>query len=413
MRESLPALRNRRRWVWIPILLLLARGFAAAEEIWYFSNAAGMTLERALSRFAALRNKYALSSAAREAAELPEYLREYYDPSFVIELHTLYEDGAESRRQWIFRDERGVTRLVSSGDTEIAGGTVPAGEGEDSGGETAADPDLLSPDPENAESSPAEGEGDEEEAAEPSFFIELYDENNLITEEHQFSGTETEYITRYFYSNMLLVRVENRIKEADPEGEGEKIDLLTTDYYRYSRSKSLRAVERIYHQPVPENDYLVRLSFPHMILDAATDKNFVNPGTAYGSEFLQDVLTSTGGQVSYDTDERGRILVETTTDEAGNITGEIRNTWIDDRLAVVDWKSADDERRSEYEYDQDGDRILERNYRKGVLERVVRRENDRETEELYMNGVVVLRAVWQDGRKVSEEYFNPQRGGEN
>jgi hypothetical protein len=383
---------------------LLPRGFAPAEEVWYFSNAAGMTLERALSRFAALRNKYALSVAGREAAELPEYLREYYDPSLAIELHTLYEEGAESRRQWIFRDERGVTRLVSSGDLAVI-----------DGGESAADPDLLSPAPEDAESSPAEGEGDENEdeaePEEPSFFIEIYDENNLITEEHQFSGTETEYITRYFYNNMLLIRVETRIKEADPEGEGEKIDLLTTDYYRYSRSKSLRAVERIYHQPVPEEDRLVRLSFPHMILDAASDKNFVNPGTAYGSDFLQDVLTNTGGQVVYTTDERGRILVETTMDETGNVTGEIRNTWTDDRLTSVDWKSAGDERRSEYEYDRDGDRILERNYRNGVLERVVRRENDRETEELYMNGVVVLRAVWQDGRKVSEEYFNPQGGG--
>jgi hypothetical protein len=413
MRESLPALRKGSRRAWIPILLLFARGFVPAEEVWYFSNAAGMTLERALSRFAALRNKYALSVAGREAAELPEYLREYHDPSFAIELHTLYEEGAESRRQWIFRDERGITRLVSSGDlAEIAGG------------DTAADPDLLSPDPEDAEPPPAEGEGDEDEdEAEPegpSFFIEIYDENNLITEEHQFSGVETEYITRYFYNNTLLVRVETRIKEAAPvpdadaesEGEGEKIELLTTDYYRYSRSKSLRAVERIYHQTVPEEDRLVRLSFPHMILDAATDRNFVNPGTAYGSDFLQDVLTKTDGQVVYTTDERGRILVETTMDETGNVTGEIRNTWTGDRLTAVDWKSAGDERRSEYEYDQDGDRIRERNYRNGVLERLVRRENDRETEELYMNGVVVLRAVWQDGRKVSEEYFNPQGGGE-
>ncbi|MDR2104111.1 MAG: hypothetical protein LBP42_08430, partial [Treponema sp.] len=90
--------------LWIPILFLSIGGFAAAEEVWYFSNAAGMALERSLSRAAVLRNKYALSVGDRDAAELPDYLREYYDPAYTIELRTLYENGAESRRQWVFKD---------------------------------------------------------------------------------------------------------------------------------------------------------------------------------------------------------------------------------------------------------------------------------------------------------------------
>jgi hypothetical protein len=375
-----------------------------------------MTLELSLSRAAALRNKYALSVSSPDVGELPEYLREYHDPSLKIELHTLYEDGAESRRQWIFRDEQGITRLVSSGNFPL---NTP---GEDTGGTSGEDTGSTSGEDAVGETSPPEdgqdaerenGPEDEEEPEPVSYFIEIYDGNNLITEEHQFSGEETEYITRYFYNEMLLVRAETRLKQTDPEGGDEKTEALTTDYYRYSRSKSLRAVERIYHQPLPEDDYQVRLSFPHLVLDAALNKDFVSPGTAYGSDFLQDVLTETQGQVSYTTDERGRILVETTTDETGAVIGEIRNIWSGDRLVAVEWESPGEERRSEYDYDPEGDRIAERNYRNGILERVIRRENDRETEELYMDGTLILRAIWEGGRKISEEYFNVQRRAEN
>ncbi|MDR2102563.1 MAG: hypothetical protein LBP42_00505, partial [Treponema sp.] len=230
----------------------------------------------------------------------------------------------------------------------------------------------------------------------------------------QFSDRETEYITGYFYNGMVLIRAETRLKTREPEGEGYLTEALTTDYYRYSRSQSLRAVERIYHQNSAETqDNKVRLSFPHMILDAASRKDFVSPGTAYGSDFFQDVLTKAEGRIVYTTDERGRILVETTLDEAGKMVGEIRNTWAGDRLTAVDWISEGDERHSEYDYDEGGDRIAERNYRNGVLERVIRWENGRETEELFIDGAVVLRAIWQDGRKISEEYFNPPRGKGN
>jgi hypothetical protein len=409
MLKSLPVLRSPNLWVWIPVLFFVAGNLAAAEDMWFRSNAAGMALERSLSRSAALRNKYALSVASPEASELPEYLRQYHDPAFGIELHILYEDGIESRRQWIFRDERGITRLVSSGDlfSNPSGEEDPPDGDRDAAAEDAPAPDTGE---DGAGASPPEDDAGSETV---SFFIEIYDENNLITEEHQFSGETSEYITRYFYRDMILVRAETHLKQAGSEGEDEKLDPVTTDYYRYSRSKSLRAVERIYHQDLPEDNYRVRLSFPHLILNAAMDKDFVSPGTAYGTEFLQDMLAAEGNQVRYTTDDRGRILVETTTDEGGEVIGEIRNTWSDDRLVSVEWKSLEEERRNEYEYDQEGDRIAERNYRNGVLERVVRREGDREVEDLYMNGVIILRAIWEGGRKISEEYFNLQRREEN
>jgi hypothetical protein len=137
------------------------------------------------------------------------------------------------------------------------------------------------------------------------------------------------------------------------------------------------------------------------------DEQFVTPGTPYNSEFLQDVILDSdvkpGDRVVYATDERGKVLTETRRDAEGEIRGEIRNTWAGDRLKAVEWKAGEDERRTEYEYDSGGDRIMERNYNKGILERTVRQENGREIEELYMNGVVILRAIWEKGRKISEE----------
>jgi hypothetical protein len=72
------------------------------------------------------------------------------------------------------------------------------------------------------------------------------------------------------------------------------------------------------------------------------------------------------------------------------------------------WKSEDEERLIEYEYNGEGDRIFERNFRNSVLERTVRKAGDREVEELYMNGAVVLRTVWEDGRKISDERVRPK-----
>jgi hypothetical protein len=112
--------------------------------------------------------------------------------------------------------------------------------------------------------------------------------------------------------------------------------------------------------------------------------------------------------VFYVTDDRGRILTETRRNEEGEVIGELQNAWSGDRLTSVRWKAGDDERVTEFGYDGDGDRILERNINRGVLERVVRLAGNREIEEIYMDGKPVLRAVWENGRKISEEHIRPQ-----
>ncbi|MDR2797577.1 MAG: hypothetical protein LBB80_04475 [Treponema sp.] len=394
-----------RRGYGLALVLLMTATRDAAPVDWYRSNAAGMILEGIPSRIAALRNQYCLSVEFMAAQDLPEPLQAYYRPAYRIELHTLYEEGEESRRQWIFRNEQGKTMLVSS----LMSTPVPESDEE-------GDP-VSASEEQSAEPTPEK----------PRFtgFIEIYDflnGNNLLMEEHHFAEEGTETITAYFYRQQLLIRAETRIKTPVPaegeEGESpgtvsEKIEPVLSDYYRYSRFHALRAVERVYHQEVSADPRVTRLQFPHLGLQAAVEeqkKAFVSPSTAYGSEFLQDLpleAAHAGDRVVYTTDERGRIVTEITQDEAGTILKEIHNTWERDRLAAVDWKSGEEERRIEYTYDGSGDRILERNYLNGVLERLVRKDKGQEIEELYMNGRLILRAIWEDGRKISEERVRP------
>jgi hypothetical protein len=177
------------------------------------------------------------------------------------------------------------------------------------------------------------------------------------------------------------------------------------DYYYYSRSLSLRAVERVYltdGEVEPQ-----RLSFPNRLDKAESFIAFENPQSAVSAEHFSGIVAAAGTSVLYTTDPHGRVLTETRKSEAGEVTAELVNTWAGGKLESIEWTEGDAEHRSEYEYNEAGDRIVERNYNRGILERVVRSEGDRDVEELYMNNRVVLRAVWEKGRKISEERLRP------
>jgi hypothetical protein len=45
---------------------------------------------------------------------------------------------------------------------------------------------------------------------------------------------------------------------------------------------------------------------------------------------------------------------------------------------------------------------MEKDYNKDVLERTVASEGNKDTETLYIDGAPVLRAYYEDGRKVKE-----------
>jgi hypothetical protein len=353
-----------------------------------------MALEPVFSRLA-LREKYALSVETIQASELPPQIRGYYDNTLWIERRILYENGEESRRQWLFKDAGGKTRLnavlVFPSETSAEEDTPP---------ESAEDPPSA-----DAPAADMPAEEQEDKPLEPSGFIEIYNGDNLIVEEHRLIDDGSDEIINYTYNNKTLIKTETRLK-IPPSGEdGEVIRNLWTDYYRYSRFSSLRGINRVYHDDTPVS--LIR--FPHILLDAGGLQKFINPNDAYSSVFLQDVFMSRGDRVVYTTDSRGRLLTETRYDEAGAVIGEIRNTWSEtNKIQSVHWTAGEDDRLVEYEYDNEEDRIGERNYTKGVLERVVQIEGDREVETVYMQGQPVLRAIWEEGRKISEERIRSQ-----
>jgi hypothetical protein len=375
MRKNLSALFKRSfRAILLFLLASVFGNLAAAQGVdvsfqpplrWYRSNASGMELEYIPSGIVALGNEYSLSIGIISSGELPIFLLPLYDTSFIVESRVLYHNREPYRQQWIFRDRRGITRVNASGEF-----------GQNSG-------------------------------VEMSGFIDIYDEgHSLISERRFIDGTEI--FTFYDYSEGLLVKAETwmytlgQILEASIHRNNMKDTPAITDYYRYTRSFSLRAIERVFHQGYDES-LMDRITFPAINPGVSREIEFQNPGLALSTEFLEDVITAPLSRIIYTTDSRGRVLVEAMLDENGEVLGELRNTWTGDRLDSVLWKSGDDERLTEYEYDSNGDRIFERNLNNGILERTVRTTGNRDIEELYMDGRVVLRALWEDGRKISEE----------
>jgi antitoxin component YwqK of YwqJK toxin-antitoxin module len=366
-------------------------GGSPAKSEWYLSNTAGMALERALSRTVALRQPYCLLIEEPGARVLPSVLTPYYQQSWIVERRILYKDGEESRSQWIFRDNAEITRLVAVFELSAELSAGPSAE---------LSAELL------AEGPPAL----------PTGFIELYGANGLIESERQiFEGGE-ELLVDYQYrqiplgTRMFLIRADTRKKSPDGEGNERQEDLYT-DYYRYTRNYSLRAIERIYHQNdgAEPAEAPLALRFPRRSLDSKNETLFVAPAIAYGSQFLEDVEAEAPRQIIYDTDDRGRILGETRRGEEGNVIAELRNEWSENRLDRIVYSADGDERITEYEYNNAGDRILERNFRNGILERVVHVSGNTEVEELYMNGELVLRTYWEGGRRLREERIRHTR----
>jgi hypothetical protein len=273
-----------------------------------------------------------------------------------------------------------------------------------------------------------------------SGFIEVYNADKLIVESRQITAEGSASVSYYYYNRGFLIRAETRLftprtgkgdAAAAPSGAGASPALggaeavpvprtlvpgaepvatadgteepLWTDVYRYTRAGALRSVERRYLRSPEEGRETEVLRFPQLVIGVAPENEFIQPALALSSEFFSDVIVNSGDRIIYNTDARGRVLSETRRDENDKIIGEIINTWSGDRLVSVVWKSEDEERTIEYEYDAEGDRVFERNLRDGVLERTVRRDGDQEIEELYLNGEAVLRALWVEGRKVSEE----------
>lgn len=359
----------------ISVLCLFFLGTKAAySEDWYVSNAAGMALEKTFSR-AALREPYALKIEYRGQNSMPLEISVFIDSSIAVpesfnaELHTLYENAEEKNQRWVLRYAEGNTWLVISVKENGSG------------------------------------------------FAEYYDASNLLIQEDTFFDGSVIRV-RHHYDDRMLMQNETwqiprknseGISAADESAESAEPDThLWSDVYHYTRNGSLRSIERLFHSAEAED----KVSLVHFVPlnPGYEDTFFRNVSPALSSDFMSDVIYVRNRNIEYVTDNRGRIISEIHKDDEGNIIGELVNTWSGDRLASIAWNGENDTRRIEYEYDGQGNRIIERNYRNGILERLVRAEEDREVEELYLQGQLSLRAVWKDGQKISEEYFRLRSG---
>jgi len=414
---------------------------------WFRSNSGGMALEEIPSRLAALRNRFALVIDYVAPDEIEPRLLPFYQKDYTVEIRVLYEWRKEYRRQWLFRDESGTTRLNAvfkppreknpddeSGDappearetvseTEIIENEIIEDEfmEDEFIAEESAEPVELAAETSSGEAASLDELSDdampepesfaviaEEEILLSTGFIEIFNEKAQIIEDRWFFEDDSEVITGYFYNMNTLVRAETgkKIPASAPDVEPELYHdeiyrLMYTDTYRYNRSYSLRYVERLYHQRVESEP--VRLVFPGRVLDAAYDKDFMRDKLALRSDFLENFSVGEGYRIIYDTDGRGRILTQTMLDEKNETVWTIKNTWSGNRIVAMRKTEGENEKLTEYEYDREGNQVVQRDINNGVLERQVYTQGENETEELYMNGVVVLRAYWEKGRKVKEE----------
>jgi hypothetical protein len=384
---------------------------------WFRSNSGGMPLQEVMSRIAAMRGEYALVIDFTTSLDLPEYLRDFYDERYFIEVRTLFKNGAEDRVQWIFRDEDYGVRLIAVlFEPEPVDGEAVTDEikdGEDIGEDveialTTDDGEFVVYNDDDIE----DGTDTEfymmaEKRNDPaSGFIEIYDEKYHITAEYRYTNNGEKNKIEYFYNENIKISARTLVWDDD---KGAYVQ-THTDYYRYNRSASLRAVERVFSmdQQITESDNIVRAVFPQNILAAAKNKLFMGERFNSYPEFFGDLFVLKDSRLVFTTDDRGRVMDQTLIrdDEENTVIWKIENTWQGDRLVKITKTEGDTVLLAEYVYNREGDRVLERNIKDGVLERVVRVEGNIDIEELYINDRVVLRAVWEDGRKISESRIN-------
>jgi hypothetical protein len=404
---------------------------------WFRSNAGGMTLEETHSRLSALRNKYALVIDYIAPYEIEPRLLPFYRDSYSVEIRILYEEGVETRRQWLFHDASGITRLngvfkripdippdeppaeeISVNETlddetpdeaeynmaaeiladienEIDGETLSdSGDVEPVKTEFVAGPPLPHdgmPDMDISHVTSLIGE-----AALSMGFIERYNANAQIIEDNWLFDDDSVIMITYSYNGNILLKAETRKMLS-----GSEFKAVYSDHYRYNRSYSLRNIARVYHQGAMLEP--ARLTFPGRVLDAAANVNFIGEKLSAVPEFMGDYFVDEGFRVIYDTDNRGRVLSQTMINKDNETVWVLKNTWAGDRIISSLKVEGDDEKLTEYEYDDSGERIVLRDIHNGVLERAVYTKGASETEEIYMNGVLVLKAYWEDGRKISEE----------
>ncbi|MCL2181434.1 MAG: hypothetical protein FWB83_09945 [Treponema sp.] len=359
------------------------------QDKWFKSNAGGMALEETQSRLTALRGQYALLIKTAGPGDIPDHLIPFYTDTYFPENRILFKNGQQARSQWIFRDRRGTTRL----NAVIA--DPPASRNNDTTNRS-----VISTELEEESENRAVTAGTDRRIFNKGF-IEIFDENSYLTEEYSFFENGEIRKINHNYNNGLLISSAVMLRVNEEENEYVNV---YTDYYRYNRSSSLRNIERVFHlnaQNVSLREPEM-ISFPRHVMDAVNEKFMETERVNLYPDFFGDANVKTDEKIIFETDERGRIFTQVFHDEKDDVIWTITNTWFNDRIVSTVKEEGGVVYAAEFDYDQNGNRVEERNHRNGVLERVVRTEGNLDIEELYLNGAAVLRVIWEDGRKISE-----------
>jgi antitoxin component YwqK of YwqJK toxin-antitoxin module len=341
------------------ILFLESGTVTLAAEDWYLSNAAGLALQP-IPRVRALREEYSLSvdsvdpaalsaelsSRAVSSTESPSALR--------AESRVLYRQGKQKTNTVYLYDSkerlRGVERKDDQGDR----------------------------------------------------IIETYDLQGVLIRESlraaDGSGTDRTFRVRAG----LPQESETFFVAHSKDGASSDPQLFYKELYRYDRGGSLRSIERILPSGGPVTIRLPRLAEP------IPSYGFISPGTAGNKpnarvEFATDTRGRIVAERRYEIDDDGKGEEGAKAGDKAALVEETANVWSENRLLSTTIITPDGVFRTEYEYDPEDRLIMERNFKDSVLERTVRREGDRDIEELYLDGAPALRAVWVGTTKVSEE----------
>ena len=374
---------------------------------WFKSNSGGLAIKEIKSRIIALRNEYALSIESASPDEMPDYVHEFYKEEYRIERRTLYKNAKQNRVQWLFRDDNNKIKLIAvifvSLEEKVV--TVIKRDTEEEQAAEIAEAAESEGNEDSNENTAKEGvvnvnETRVELIERKTGFIEIYDsEANLLTEYTYYKNGDINRID-FEYNNNMLINAASFSSQQEDEGNYKK---TFTDFYWYNRSLALRSIERIFHIDIQaKNDDITKISFPRNIRNMSNNDLLINERLNLYPAFFGEVYIEGDSKMVYDIDNRGRVLKQTLVSKEEEVIWTITNTWYNNRIILTEKIEGEIKLTAEYNYNSAGDKILEKNFNNGVLERTVVADGSLEIEELYFENVVILRAVWEEGIKISE-----------
>jgi len=425
-------------------LLLMAGpflyGIGASESRWYASDGSGIAYER-ISPARARREEWAVEITSPDTDSLQSFAGKPLQPGSQLESKILYAAGKVSSRSILLTDSAGKVRSVET--IEADGRTVRSHYSangllteeqnletdgaativrwEYAGGKVLRSRmfSLVAPEaPKSAaaptkDGSPAvDGTAGKVASSEASFVPAVA---SAAAPVEALVWTDS-----YLYDRAGAIRKVDRMPASKPEKteKTEKVEKLNpgglSARTRLGLPVNLEARSpdgsalRILYDETGRTARTIRL------VDGKESSavQVVYAGAGRSAYVTKTVEPRSGVAIETSHDEKGRILLETRSDKSGKTLERTSTTWADaegfrDRVASVTRIAEGIERRTEYAYDKKGNRVAEREYRNGILQRSILKEGRLELEELFRGGKKVLSSSYENGVKKKDVRIVP------